>query len=93
MEEENFFRRRWNFLSAPLWGETVGKGTYEWSFELEVPGDWPESVEGSTRTYISYRLKATIDRGIFNPKRVQRKPLRIIRTPNPSSLECCQSAV
>ena len=94
-EREHFYRHSWDFFipNARILGETVEKGNYSWNFELEVPGNWSESVEGSSDTYIVYRLKATIDRGLLLPKIVIRKHLRIIRTLDPSSLELCQPAV
>lgn len=94
-EEEHFFRQSWDFLipRGRIFGETVEKGNYAWNFEQEVPGNWSESVEGLPDTYIIYRLKATVDRGMLQPKMVIRKPLRIIRTLDPSSIELCQPAV
>lgn len=76
-----------------VFGETVKKGNYTWNFELEVPGNWSESIEGSLDTFVIYRLKATIDRGTFLSNIEVRKPLRVIRTPNPSFLDLCQPAV
>lgn len=89
------YRYNWDFVlpGARLFGETLEKGNYSWNFEHVVPGNWPESVEGLPDTHIIYRLKATIDRGLLQPKASIRKHLRIIRTLEPSSLELCQPVV
>ena len=59
---------------------------YEWPFDCILEGALPESVEGLKDAWIIYRLKAEIGR-----KRgkdiVVRKPLRIVRTLDPSALE------
>ena len=90
-EKGNLPRMIGDAVEKRILGQTVEKGNYTWDFELEVPGNWPESVEGLLETYIIYRLKATIERIL--PNIVIRRPLRVIRTLDPSSLDLCQPAV
>lgn len=86
-KEKTFFEKTWPFKVA-------GKektlmllpDNYEWPFDCILEGGLPESVEGLKDAWIIYRLKAEIGR-----KRgkdiVVRKPLRIVRTLDPSALE------
>ncbi|ORY61239.1 or S-antigen, C-terminal domain-containing protein [Pseudomassariella vexata] len=68
-------------------GQTLAPGNYEWPFELLLPGDTAESVEGLHHTNISYFLKATISRGKLSKNPHAWKRLRIIRTLDPAALE------
>lgn len=94
-EKNRFLQETWHFIppTTRMFGEIVPARNYSWNFEYQVRGDRLESVEGSQDTYIIYRLKATIDRGVLHPNNVIERPVRIIRTPEPSSLELCQPAV
>ncbi|RYP43335.1 hypothetical protein DL770_011727 [Monosporascus sp. CRB-9-2] len=65
----------------------LAPGNYEWPFELTLPGDTPESVEGLYQTGITYFLKATISRGKLAKNHHAYKRLRIIRTLEPAALE------
>ncbi|KAK3316167.1 hypothetical protein B0H66DRAFT_604478 [Apodospora peruviana] len=66
---------------------TLEPGNYEYPFELMLPGDLTESVEGLREGTISYKLKATISRGFISSDIHAYKRLRIIRTLDPSALE------
>ena len=68
-------------------GEILQKGNYEWGFEYVVPGSFSESVEGLTDSWVIYRMKATLERGILQQNAVARKHVRLIRTLDPSALE------
>lgn len=68
-------------------GQLLAPGNYEWPFELLLPGDTAESVEGLLQTNISYLLKATISRGKLAKNHHAFKPFRIIRTLDPTALE------
>lgn len=68
-------------------GEVLEKGNYEWKFEYVVPGSFSESVEGLTDNWVTYRMKATLERGMLQQNSVARKHVRLIRTLNPSALE------
>ncbi|KAI9742999.1 MAG: hypothetical protein M1818_003294 [Claussenomyces sp. TS43310] len=68
-------------------GVTLGATNYEWPFELVIPGSMAESVEGLHDSHIMYRLKCTVARGKFAADLHAYKPLRIIRTLDPSALE------
>lgn len=52
----------------------------------------PESVEGLSETWVMYRFKAEIGRK-YAKDIVARKPLRIIRTLDPSALELAHAMV
>ncbi|KAH7079386.1 hypothetical protein BKA63DRAFT_489020 [Paraphoma chrysanthemicola] len=53
--------------------------SYKWSFEIPFPGNLPESVEGRTKSNITYELEAKAVRsGILPGPRIS-EPLRIIR--------------
>jgi len=82
--EEEFLRRSWDFKRST---ETLPAGNYEWPFGLILSGETPESVEGLSDTWIIYRMKATIERGLLQQNCVARKQVRIIRTLEPGSLE------
>ncbi|KAH0545202.1 hypothetical protein FGG08_000656 [Glutinoglossum americanum] len=72
--------------------ETLEIGNYEFPFEVLLPGDAPESVEGLYDCWVLYRMKATIARGRLAHKLHAQKKLRVIRTLNPSSLELSHAA-
>ncbi|KAI0904392.1 arrestin [Ustulina deusta] len=77
---------------APFIGGTnhhhiLAAGNYEWPFELMLPGDTSESVEGLYQTGITYLFKATVSRGKLAKNLHAFKRLRIIRTLEPAALE------
>lgn len=73
--------------------ETLLAGNYEWPFELILPGSTPESVEGLWDSWIIYRMKATIDRGLLAQNIFARKHVRIVRTLESDALELSHSMV
>lgn len=74
-------------------GEILQKGNYEWNFEYVVPGNFSESVEGLTDSWVIYRMKATLERGILHQNSVARKHVRLIRTLHPSALDVSHAMV
>jgi hypothetical protein len=68
-------------------GTTLPAGNYEWPFELVIPGTMAESVEGLPESHIIYKLKASVARGKLAYDLHAYKPVRIIRTLDPSALE------
>ncbi|VBB80206.1 Putative protein of unknown function [Podospora comata] len=68
-------------------GTTLGPGNYEWPFQVMLPGNTTESVEGLREASITYRLKASVVRGKFASDLSAYKRLRIIRTLESSALE------
>jgi hypothetical protein len=66
---------------------TLPAGNYEWPFELVIPGSFAESVEGLPDSHIVYKLKATVARGKLAYDLHAWKPVRIVRTLDPSALE------
>lgn len=68
-------------------GTVLPSGNYEWPFELVIPGSMAESVEGLNESHIIYKLKATVARGKLAYDLHAWKPVRIVRTLDPSALE------
>ncbi|KKZ60224.1 hypothetical protein EMCG_05034 [[Emmonsia] crescens] len=85
--EHNFFEKTWSFRDAGRNKlETLPAGNYEFPFDTILPGSLPESIEGLRDTWITYRFRAEIGRK-YAKDIIARKPLRIIRTLDPSALE------
>ena len=82
-------KHSWNpFIGGPQsHGQILAAGNYEWPFELLLPGDTAESVEGLYQTNISYVLKATVSRGKLAKNHHAYKRVRVIRTLDPTALE------
>ncbi|EFX02962.1 carbon catabolite repression protein [Grosmannia clavigera kw1407] len=77
---------------APFWGTPgksaiLEKGNYEFPFDLLLPGDTSESVEGLHEASITYKLKATIARGKLAYDLHAYKHVRFVRTMESSALE------
>ncbi|KAK0617199.1 hypothetical protein B0T14DRAFT_434322 [Immersiella caudata] len=68
-------------------GVTLPVGNYEWPFELMLPGDTAESIEGLREGQVTWKLKATVARGKLAYDLHAYRRLRIIRTLEPSALE------
>ena len=68
-------------------GSILPEGNYEWPFELVIPGTMAESVEGLPESHIVYKLKATVARGKLAYDLHAWKPVRVVRTLDPSALE------
>lgn len=91
--ERNFFEKTWNFKD-PGKGKTeiIKAGNYEFPFDIVLPGSLPESAEGLSETWITYRFKAEIGRK-YAKDVIVRKPLRIIRTLDAGALELAHAMV
>ncbi|KAL8815306.1 MAG: hypothetical protein Q9223_005548 [Gallowayella weberi] len=88
-KDDRFFRHYWNFTD-PKRAETLAADNYEWPFDLVLQGDIAESIEGLQDTWIVYRMKATIDRGVLAQNIIARKHVRVVRTLDTAALELCQ---
>ncbi|KAL9013340.1 MAG: hypothetical protein Q9173_001965 [Seirophora scorigena] len=87
-KDEVFVRHTWEFMNTgSRRGETLAAGNYEWPFDYILPGHTPESVEGLQDSWIIYRMKATIDRGILAQNILARKHVRVVRTLDTAALE------
>ncbi|KAI1770334.1 hypothetical protein F4818DRAFT_450424 [Hypoxylon cercidicola] len=75
------------FVGESTHHNTLAPGNYEWPFEMMLPGDTSESVEGLYQTGITYVLKATVSRGKLAKNLHSYKRFRIIRTLEPAALE------
>ncbi|KAA8915646.1 hypothetical protein TRICI_002227 [Trichomonascus ciferrii] len=63
----------------------------ELPFEVVIPGDTPESVEGMQNGSVVYRLQAVVERGRFTNNITGRKLVRIVRTIGSDSFELTQT--
>jgi len=84
------FSHKWApFITAPAGSSSrvLQAGNYEWPFEHVIPGTIAESVEGLPESHIVYKLKATVARGKLAYDLHAYKPVRIVRTLDPSALE------
>ena len=89
-----FLRHTWDFQNnGKRSSETLPAGNYEYPFNLILPGSTPESVEGLAKTWLVYRMKATIERGMLQQNSVARKQVRIIRTLDTGALELAHAMV
>ena len=88
--DKTFLRHVWDLENRT---RVLAADNHEWLFELVLPGDTSESIEGIPNCWIIYRLKATIDRGFMQQNVLARKHVRIIRTLGPSDLELSQGMV
>ncbi|CBF74562.1 hypothetical protein AN4170.2 [Aspergillus nidulans FGSC A4] len=85
--ERVFYEKTWKFRDAgKSKTEILPAGNYEYPFDVILEGSMPESVEGLSDTYVTYRFKAEIGRK-YAKDIVVRRPLRIIRTLESSALE------
>lgn len=91
--ERVFYEKSWKFRDAGK-GKTeiLPAGNYEFPFDVILEGHLPESVEGLSETWVTYRFKAEIGRK-YAKDIVARKPLRIIRTLPSSALEISHAMV
>jgi hypothetical protein len=82
-----FYEKTWSFRDAgKSKTEILPANNYEFPFDVILEGSLPESIEGLSDTWIAYRFKAEIGRK-YAKDIIVRKPLRIIRTLDPSALE------
>ncbi|CCJ30464.1 unnamed protein product [Pneumocystis jirovecii] len=77
------FEKEISFL--PFQGtKTIGKGNYEYPFEIVIPGNIHESIEpyqyDDSMGYLIYKIKVIIERPGFLSNIVHKKHIRIIRT-------------
>ena len=87
-QKDEFLRKTWDFQSnSKRNSEVLLAGNYEYPFDMIIPGSTPESVEGLVDTWVVYRMKATIERGLLQQNQLTRKQLRIIRTLDTAALE------
>ena len=86
-KEKTFFEKTWPFkVSGKNKTDTLPPDNYEWPFDCILEGSLPESVEGLKDAWVVYRLKAEIGRRRAKDI-IVRKPLRLVRTLDPSALE------
>lgn len=92
-KEKVFFEKVWKFREAGK-GKTeiLPADNYEFPFDVILEGSLPESVEGLHDTWVTYRFKAEIGRKYVRDIAI-RKPVRIVRTLDPSALELAHAMV
>lgn len=59
---------------------SVPPGIHEFPFDLVIPGDISESIEGNKFGQLTYALVTTVDRGPHKSKLSAKKHIRIVRT-------------
>jgi hypothetical protein len=96
-QDEQILHHVWTFEPKPdAEGRTnphiLPPGNHEWDFSRTIEGSLPESVEGHYSNWIAYRMKATVDRGVYGRDIVSRQHLRILRAPHPDTLEIAEGA-
>lgn len=92
-KERAFFEKTWGFRDAGKGKtEVLPAGNYEFPFDVILEGSLPESVEGLKDTWVTYRFKAEMGRK-YAKNIIVRKPLRIVRTLDPSALEISHAMV
>uniref|UniRef100_A0A060T965 ARAD1D09174p n=1 Tax=Blastobotrys adeninivorans TaxID=409370 RepID=A0A060T965_BLAAD len=67
------------------------KGVHTLPFEIVIPGDIPESIEGLSGATVVYRVFVTVERGRFSNNLMARKHLRIVRTIGADAFELNQT--
>jgi hypothetical protein len=71
------FDKEWSFLPQSQSAFTLKPGNYEYPFEVYLPDDIPDSVEGLPGGAIIYKMKATVERtGLVNKNVTCRKVWR-----------------
>lgn len=68
----------------------MNAGKHSWPFELLIPGNLPQTLESEVGS-ITYRLKATIERGAFVQNTIKKRSIRILRCIMPSQFDLVQS--
>lgn len=92
-KEKVFFEKDWKFRDAGKGRtEILPADNYEFPFDVILEGSLPESVEGLHDTWVTYRFKAEIGRK-YARDIIIRKPVRIVRTLDPSALELAHAMV
>jgi hypothetical protein len=74
----------WTFVNNQKKGNVMVVGTYQYPFEFILPGNLAESVEANSCGYLSYKLKAVVERPAFLSNFVERLPLKIVREYTPT---------
>ncbi|ORY81456.1 or S-antigen, N-terminal domain-domain-containing protein [Protomyces lactucae-debilis] len=90
-EENVIYENTWSFMSFSSHNKSMGSGNYEYPFEVTLPGDLPETVEGLDYGSIKYTMTATVERPGFAHNLTTHKTLRVVRTLSIDSLEMAQT--
>ena len=93
-KDNEFLKQTWQFVNPGKHStEVLDPGNYEWPFEYIIPGDSPETIDGSRYFWCHYRFKATIERGTFQSNVVDRDRIRVLRVFDSDALELAMGAV
>ncbi|GAB5587820.1 hypothetical protein Unana1_02720 [Umbelopsis nana] len=90
-EDRTIYEHEWSFLPPRKKVYQLAAGQYKWDFELPLPGDLPETIEGSEHGQVYYKLKALAERPTFSMNFVDKRPVQVMRYMLPSALELSQS--
>lgn len=92
-------RRDWLFEEWELWSSVGGFGqdldpqSYAWPFQRVLQGNLPESIIGIERSRLRYQFMVTLERGPLERDWFEKKDIRVIRAPDPTSPMLTQNAV
>lgn len=64
-EEKTVLKHDWKFLPKQQKMHILNAGSYNYEFEMILPGDIPESTYAANFYTVQYQLKATIERSTF----------------------------
>ena len=84
--KHDFFRHDWSFAGQ----QTLPAGNHSWRFELSIPGEVRESIEGMRDNWVVWQLRATVGRTRLYRDAIAHKHLYIIRTFDMASSELAQ---
>ncbi|BFZ56662.1 hypothetical protein PYCC9005_003709 [Savitreella phatthalungensis] len=90
-DESIIYEHTWQFLAFSSHSKTIGVGNYEYPFEVRLPGDLPETVEGIDEAMVGYSMIATVERPGLATNITCKKRIRVVRTLSIDSLEMAQT--
>lgn len=79
--------------SVGTFGQDLEPQSYAWPFQRVLPGNLPESVIGLDASRLRYQFMVTLERGPLEKNWFEKKDIRVIRAPDPTSPTFTQNAV
>ncbi|KAG2227283.1 hypothetical protein INT45_008527 [Circinella minor] len=77
----------WILLELSKGSDTIESGIHSYPFQLQLPGNLPETIEDSSYGHIIYKLKAVAVRSGLASNLVAREVVKVYRQPLHSSLQ------
>lgn len=91
LQEGRFYKQESVLLTSAEAGPSLKPGNHEWPFEILIKGYRMETLQGLSDTFLSYKLRVIVERGAFAKDLKAYKPVRLVRTYDPTSLALNQS--